>query len=168
MALVAGIDSSTQSCKVVICDADTGRVVRTASSPHPDGTEVDPELWWDALQRAIAMAGGFDDVSAISVGAQQHGMVCLDSTGGVVRDVLLWNDTRSGEAADQLVDELGGPAAWAQRIGVVPVASITAAKLRWLADHEPDHADATAAVCLPHDWLTWRLSGSSDIADLCT
>lgn len=80
---------------------------------------------------------------------------------------LLWNDTRSGEAADQLVEELSGPAIWAQRIGVVPVASITAAKLRWLADHEPDHADATAA-CLPHDWLTWRLSGSSDIADLCT
>ncbi|MDZ4270658.1 MAG: FGGY family carbohydrate kinase, partial [Mycobacterium sp.] len=168
MALVAGIDSSTQSCKVLICEADTGRVVRTGSSPHPDGTEVDPELWWDALQRSIAMAGGFDDVSAISVGAEQHGMVCLDPTGRVIRDVLLWNDIRSGEAADQLVDELGGPDPWAQRIGVVPVASITAAKLRWLADHEPDHADATAAVCLPHDWLTWRLSGSSDIADLRT
>ena len=168
MALVAGIDSSTQSCKVVICEADTGRVVRTASSPHPDGTEVDPQLWWDALQRSIAAAGGFDDVSAISVGAQQHGMVCLDSSGRVVRDVLLWNDIRSGEAAEQLVDELGGPATWAQRTGVVPVASITAAKLRWLADHEPGHADATSAVCLPHDWLTWRLSGSSDIADLCT
>ncbi|HEY9266095.1 MAG TPA: xylulokinase [Mycobacterium sp.] len=168
MAFVAGIDSSTQSCKVVICEADSGRVVRTASSPHPAGTEVDPELWWDALQSSIAAAGGFDDVSAISVGAQQHGMVCLDSSGRSVRNVLLWNDTRSGEAAEQLVDELGGREAWAQRTGVVPVASITAAKLRWLADHEPEHADATAAVCLPHDWLTWRLSGSSDIAALCT
>ncbi|GAB3218694.1 xylulokinase [Mycolicibacterium hippocampi] len=168
MALVAGIDSSTQSCKVVVCDADIGRVVRTASSPHPGGTEVDPALWWDALQRAISEAGGLDDVSAVSVGAQQHGMVCLDSRGRVVRDALLWNDTRSAEAAEQLIGELGGPAAWAQRIGVVPVASITAAKLRWLADHEPDHADETAAVCLPHDWLTWRLTGSSDIADLRT
>ena len=78
MALVAGIDSSTQSCKVVICDADTGETVRSASSPHPDGTEVDPQLWWAALQAAITAAGGLDDVEAISVGAQQHGMVCLD------------------------------------------------------------------------------------------
>ena len=168
MALVAGIDSSTQSCKVQICDADTGKVVRSASSPHPDGTEIDPRHWWDALQRTVESAGGFDDVSAVSVGAQQHGMVCLDSAGEVIRKALLWNDTRSGGAAEQLVGELDGPAEWARRTGVVPVAAITATKLRWLADHEPEHADATAAVCLPHDWLTWRLLGSADIADLCT
>lgn len=168
MALVAGIDSSTQSCKVLICEAETGQIVRSASSPHPEGTEVDPELWWEALQRTITAAGGFDDVAAVSVGAQQHGMVCLDAAGTVVRDALLWNDTRSAEAADQLIDELGGPAAWSRRVGVVPVASITATKLRWLADHEPRSAEATAAVCLPHDWLTWRLSGSADIADLST
>ncbi len=85
-------------------------------------------------------------------------MVCLDGSGDVVRDALLWNDTRSADAAAELVEELGGPAEWAKRIGVVPVAAITATKLRWLADHEPAHADATAAVCLPHDWLTWRLT----------
>ncbi|MGE2834203.1 xylulokinase [Mycobacterium sp. SMC-4] len=168
MTLVAGVDSSTQSCKVVVCDADTGRIVRSAAMPHPGGTEVDPQVWWDALQATITAAGGFADVSAVSVGAQQHGMICLDSTGAAVRDALLWNDIRSADAAAQLVDELGGPDAWAQGVGVVPVASITATKLRWLADHEPDHADATALVCLPHDWLTWRLSGSSDIADVRT
>ena len=168
MALVAGIDSSTQSCKVVVCDADTGDTVRSGSAPHPDGTEVDPQDWWLALEAASAAAGGLHDVEAISVGAQQHGMVCLDSAGRVVRKALLWNDTRSAPAARALIDELGGPGAWAKRIGVVPVASITATKLRWLADAEPEHADATAAVCLPHDWLTWRLSGSRDIADLRT
>jgi xylulokinase len=168
VSLVAGIDSSTQSCKVVICDADTGETVRSASSPHPDGTEVDPQLWWSALQSSINAAGGLDDVAAVSVGAQQHGMVCLDEAGRVVRNALLWNDTRSGAAAAELVAELGGPDEWARRIGVVPVAAITATKLRWLADHEPAHADATAAVCLPHDWLTWRLTGSSDIDTLCT
>ncbi|ODQ95397.1 xylulokinase [Mycolicibacterium holsaticum] len=168
MDLVAGIDSSTQSCKVVICRADTGEIVRSASSPHPAGTEVDPRLWWTALQSAIDEAGGIDDVAALSVGAQQHGMVCLDASGRTVRNALLWNDTRSDTAADELVRELGGAQQWAQRVGVVPVAAITASKLRWLADHEPAHADATAAVCLPHDWLTWRLSGSSDIAALRT
>jgi xylulokinase len=168
MALVAGIDSSTQSCKVLICDADSGKIVRSASSPHPAGTEVDPRLWWSALQASISAAGGLDDVAAVSVAAQQHGMVCLSADGAVVRDALLWNDTRSGAAAAELVTELGGAQEWAKRIGVVPVAAITAAKLRWLADHEPAHADATTAVCLPHDWLTWRLSGSADIGDLRT
>jgi xylulokinase len=165
---VAGIDSSTQSCKVVVCDADTGEITRSGSAPHPGGTEVDPMQWWTALEAAVAAAGGLDDVAAISVGAQQHGMICLDSTGDVVRKALLWNDTRSAAAATALTEELGGAGAWAQRIGVVPVASITATKLRWLADEEPDNAAATAAVCLPHDWLTWRLSGSSDVAALCT
>jgi xylulokinase len=168
MALVAGIDSSTQSCKIVVCDADTGEIVRSASSPHPDGTEIDPQLWWSALQAGVTAAGGLDDVAAVSVGAQQHGMVCLDGAGEVVRDALLWNDTRSSVAAAELVAELGGAAEWAKRTGVVPVAAITLTKLRWLADNEPAHADATSAVCLPHDWLTWRLSGSPDIGDLRT
>ena len=168
MTLVAGIDSSTQSCKVVVCDADTGETVRAGSEPHPSGTEVDPVRWWTALQAAVTAAGGLDDVAAISVGAQQHGMICLDTSGAVVRDALLWNDTRSSGAAADLVAELGGPGEWAKRVGVVPVAAITAAKLRWLADTEPRNADATAAVCLPHDWLTWRLAQATDIADLRT
>nr|WP_090340115.1 FGGY family carbohydrate kinase [Mycolicibacterium malmesburyense]CRL68963.1 D-xylulose kinase [Mycolicibacterium malmesburyense] len=168
MALVAGIDSSTQSCKVLICDAETGTIVRSGSAPHPGGTEVDPQSWWSALQAAVSAAGGLDDAAAIAVGAQQHGMVCLADDGRVVRDALLWNDVRSSAAAVDLIDELGGPQEWAARVGVVPVAAITAAKLRWLADHEPGHADATAAVCLPHDWLSWRLSGSSDIDALRT
>lgn len=168
MALVAGVDSSTQSCKIVICEAATGEVVRSACTPHPHGTEIDPEHWWNALQHTIEAVDGIDDVAAVSIGAQQHGMVCLGQSGRVVRDALLWNDTRSAAAAGQLVDELGGPAEWAARVGVVPVASFTAAKLRWLADHEPENADATQAVCLPHDWLTWRLTRSSRLTDLRT
>ena len=99
MTLVAGVDSSTQSCKVVIVDADTGAVVREGRAAHPDGTEVDPAAWWRALQEAIDAAGGLDDVAAWSIGGQQHGMVALDAEGRVVRDALLWNDTRSAGAA---------------------------------------------------------------------
>ena len=105
--LVAGVDSSTQSCKVVIRDADTGALVRTGRAPHPAGTEVDPEAWWVALQLACAEAGGLDDVVAISVAAQQHGMVVLDDEGRVIRPALLWNDTRSAGAASDLVAEFG-------------------------------------------------------------
>ncbi|MDF5758991.1 xylulokinase [Spongiactinospora sp. TRM90649] len=168
MTLVAGVDSSTQSCKVVIRDAETGVRVRAGRAVHPEGTEVHPDAWWAALTTAIERAGGLGDVSALSVAAQQHGMVCLDGEGRVVRPALLWNDTRSAGAAADLVAEQGGPAAWAETVGSVPLAAFTIAKLRWLAEHEPEHARRTAAVCLPHDWLTWRLTGSRDLTTLVT
>ncbi|GIH06583.1 xylulokinase [Rhizocola hellebori] len=167
MTLVAGVDSSTQSCKVMIRDAETGVLVRSGRAAHPEGTEVHPSEWWNALQEAIAQAGGIEDVAAISVAAQQHGMVCLDSAGEVVRPALLWNDLRSAGSAADLVTELG-PWAWAEAVGSVPVASFTVTKLRWFAQHEPALAAHTESVCLPHDWLTWRLSGSADPASIAT
>lgn len=158
MTLVAGVDSSTQSCKVVVRDADTGALVRTGKAAHPTGTEVDPAAWWEALLAAIDAAGGLDDVAAVSVAAQQHGMVVLDDAGRVIRPALLWNDTRSAPAAAALIEEIGA-AEYARRTGVVPVASFTVTKLRWLRDAEPANAARVAAVALPHDWLSWRLRG---------
>jgi xylulokinase len=172
MTLVAGVDSSTQACKVVVRDADSGALVREGRASHPDGTEVDPAAWEVALRTAIEQAGGLADVAAVAVGGQQHGMVCLDSDGDVVRPALLWNDTRSAQAATDLIAELGpgetGRRAWADAVGLVPVASFTVTKLRWLAEHEPANAGRTAAVCLPHDWLTWRLAGSPGLDALVT
>jgi xylulokinase len=160
--LVAGVDSSTTACKVVVRDATTGALVRSGRAAHPAGTEVPPAAWWAALGSALADAGGLGDVAAVSVAGQQHGLVCLDDAGAVVRDALLWNDTRSAGAASELVEELpGGARAWADAVGSVPVASFTVAKLRWLAQHEPASAAQTATVCLPHDWLTWRLRGGA-------
>ena len=106
--LIAGVDSSTQSVKIVIRAADTGELVREGRAPHPDGTEVDPIHWKNALDNAIAQAGGLADVSAISVGGQQHGMVALDNDGEVIRPALLWNDTRSAKEAEDLNREVGG------------------------------------------------------------
>ncbi len=156
--LIAGVDSSTQSCKVVVRDLGTGRVVRSGRAPHPEGTEVDPERWWRALLAAVEDAGGLDDVAAISIGGQQHGLVALDVEGRVIRDALLWNDTRSASAAADLAREFGA-AELARRGGSVPLASFTIAKLRWLRDVEPERAARVAAVALPHDWLSWRLRG---------
>ncbi|MCL1801544.1 MAG: FGGY-family carbohydrate kinase [Promicromonosporaceae bacterium] len=107
MALVAGVDSSTQSCKIVIRDSETGKLVRSGSAKHPEGTEVNPQAWWDAFLEAANAAGGLDDVAALSVGGQQHGMVVLDENGAVIRPALLWNDTRSAAAAEELIAELG-------------------------------------------------------------
>ncbi|HEU4997402.1 MAG TPA: xylulokinase [Lapillicoccus sp.] len=157
--LVAGVDSSTQSTKVVVCDAATGEIVREGRAAHPDGTEVDPASWWAAYEEATS-AGLLEDVRAIAVAGQQHGMVALDEDRNVVRKALLWNDTRSAEAAADLVRELGGAQAWADAVGTVPLASITVAKLRWFAQHEPELAERTHDVVLPHDWLTAQIVGS--------
>jgi xylulokinase len=155
--LVAGIDSSTQSTKVVLCDADDGTIVASGSAPHPDGTEIDPAHWLTALK--TAGAGILERSSAVSVAAQQHGMVALDEHDEPVRPALLWNDTRSAPQAAALISRFGGPARWAEATGSVPVASFTVTKLAWMAEHEPANAARTAAVLLPHDWLTWQLGG---------
>ncbi len=155
--LVAGVDSSTQSTKVVLCDADDGTVIGRGQAPHPPGTEADPEVWWSALQQAGD--GLLERAAAVGVAGQQHGMVALDEDGKVIRPALLWNDLRSAGAAAELVGEFGGPEWWAAKTGSVPTASFTVTKLRWLAEHEPANAKRVFAVLLPHDWLTWRLLG---------
>jgi xylulokinase len=166
--LVAGVDSSTQSTKIVVRDAQTGELLRQARAPHPDGTEVDPTHWKSALDLAIKEIGGIDDVDAISVAGQQHGMVALDETGKVIRPALLWNDVRSAKEATELNAELGGNAETARKVGSVLLAAFTASKLRWLADHEKENAAKVRAVALPHDWVSWQLSGAKDLASLFT
>jgi xylulokinase len=164
MALVAGVDSSTQSVKVVLRDADSGELVSQSSAPHPDGTEVDPKAWESALDKALAALGD-KKIAAISIAGQQHGMVALDAQGSVIRNALLWNDTRSAGAAEDLNREVPDIHL---RTGSKLVASFTASKVRWLADNEKENAAKLAAVALPHDWLSWRLSGSKDIKDIFT
>lgn len=166
--LIAGIDSSTQSCKVIIRDIRTWSLVRHGRAAHPSGTEVDPRRWWTALELALKEAGGLEGVVAISVAGQQHGMVSIDENGEIIRDALLWNDLRTAEAAIDLIAELGGPEKWVKATGSVPVAAFTVSKLRWLAENEPAHARRLAAVALPHDWLSWRMRGGSAIRELRT
>lgn len=173
-SLVAGVDSSTQSCKVMIHDAKTGELVRSGAAFHRAGTEVSADVWYRAFVEAVKQAGGLDDVEALCVGGQQHGMVTLDEKGRLVRDAILWNDTRSAPDAKALIDELGegetrkGMSRWVQKVGSVPVASLTVTKLRWLTRCEPGNLRKTAAIALPHDWLSWKITGSKNLDDLFT
>ncbi|TCD54017.1 xylulose kinase [Alloscardovia theropitheci] len=182
--LVAGVDTSTQSCKVRVTDAQTGELVRFGQASHPDGTSVNPQAWWDAFIEATKQAGGLDDVSAISVGGQQHGMVLLDKQGRVIRDALLWNDTRSNVQAESLITRLGqdnrftddnndepediherGVQRWVKAVGSSLVASLTITKVAWVAENEPENAQRIAAICLPHDWLSWRIAGNGPVEE---
>ena len=166
--LIAGVDSSTQSVKVVIRDAHTGELIRQGRATHPDGTEVDPAHWLTAIHAAFKEAGGLDDVEAISIAGQQHGMVALESDCEVIRPALLWNDTRSAKEADDLNREVGGDQVIARKVGSKLVASFTASKVRWMADHEPHNASRVASIALPHDWLSWQLQGGKDLSKLFT
>jgi xylulokinase len=162
MTLVAGVDSSTQSCTIVLRDADDGRVLGVASAPHPRTTppvsEQDPRDWWTALSRAAHQLA-LDDVGAISFDGQGHGLVALDADYAVIRPAKLWNDTTSAAEAAELVEQLGA-ATWARRVGSVPTAAFTITKLLWLAHHEPDNFARLVAVLLPADWLMFRLTGN--------
>jgi xylulokinase len=162
--LVAGVDTSTQATKVLVVDPEDGRVVATGRAPHEvtgagGARETEPEIWWRALRAALEETGRADDISAISVAGQQHGLVTLDSAGRALRPAILWNDTRSAVEAHKLTQALGGGEAWAERIGLVPVASFTATRWAWLRRNEPAAADAARAVRLPHDFVTERLCG---------
>src|SRR5450830_122696 len=162
--LIAGVDCSTQSTKVVVVDSEDGKIVGTGRAEHTvTGTggarETHPDIWWDALCDALAQTGLADEIATISVAGQQHGLVCLDSAGRPLRPAMLWNDTRSATDAIGLIEALGGASAWAARIGVVPVASFTASKWAWVRRCEPEIASRTAAIRLPHDYLTERLAG---------
>jgi xylulokinase len=159
MPTVLGIDSSTQYTKAILCDAEDGRILAEGRAAHPDGTEVDPDAWWAALEGASD--GLLEGAAAIAIAGQQHGMIVLDEASEVVRPALLWNDTRSAGAAADLIREAGGPGVWADAVGLVPVASFTVTKLRWLAEHEPANASRVASVVLPHDWLTCRLRATA-------
>ena len=163
MPTVLGVDSSTQSTKVELRDADDGQLLAQGRAAHPASTpprsEQDPESWWTALGAACGRAG-IDRYDAVATAGQPHGLVVLDSAGSVVRPAKLWNDTESAPDAASLLDQLdGGGAAWAAACGSVPVASFTITKLSWLHRVEPGSFARLAHVLLPHDWLTFRLTG---------
>lgn len=163
MTLVLGIDSSTQSTKALLVDADDGTVVEQRAVPHPPGTAVDPRAWLAAVDEATA--GLLPRAEAVGVGGQQHGMVALDAAGVPVHDALLWNDTRSASQAEALVQELGGPQACVDVLGSVLVASFTITKLRWLRDAHPEVAARVDRVLLPHDYVSAHLACGAEFTD---
>lgn len=164
--LVAGVDCSTQSTKVLVIDAETGRTIAEGRAPHEVMTgrgrsETHPDVWWEALRLALQATGRAADIDAIAIGGQQHGLVLQDATARPLRPAVLWNDTRSAEVVPDLIEALGGPAAWAQLVGSVPVPSFTVTSLAWLRRHEPEVVDAARGIRLPHDHLTERLTGNA-------
>ncbi|OCL30917.1 xylulokinase [Tessaracoccus lapidicaptus] len=163
--VVAGVDSSTQSCKVELRSVPGFELVASGSAPHPQvsppSSEQDPEAWWQAFlsafRHALAAAGDVE-VAAISIAGQCHGLVALDADGHVIRPAKLWNDTTSDVELRTLIDVIG-QAEFIDRTGSLPTAAFTIGKVAWLVGNEPQNAARLAMMLLPHDYLNFRLTG---------
>jgi xylulokinase len=174
MRCVVGIDASTTATKAVLVD-ESGAVRAVGVSeygyetPHPGWAEQDPGLWWDgtidAVRQVLASVPSADIVG-VGLTGQMHGLVMLDAAGSVIRPALLWNDQRTAAQCDALRDRLG-PDHLIALTGNDALTGFTAPKVAWVRDHEPDHHAAIASICLPKDYVRFRLTGdiATDMAD---
>src|SRR5947207_7168593 len=169
--LLLGIDSGTQSTKVLVVDARDGKVISAATqeydllpNPLPGAKEQHPHTWRDAtasgIRRALRQARAIgNEVKAIGVSGQQHGFVPLDEAGEVIRPAKLWCDTSTAAECEEITEKLGGLKKTVKALGNAVLPGFTASKILWLKNHEPENYDRLATVLLPHDYLNFWLTG---------
>lgn len=170
-SLLLGVDSGTQSTKVVVVDARDGKVLATAAQEYdllanlpPGAKEQHPHTWRDAAASAIRQAlraakAAAAEVKAIGVSGQQHGFVPLNKEGEVIRPAKLWCDTSTIEECEEITARLGGVKDAIRTIGNAVLPGFTAPKILWLKKNEPKNYRQLATVLLPHDYLNFWLTG---------
>jgi xylulokinase len=165
--LILGIDSGTQSTKVLAVDANTRTVLGAGAQTYdlipnlpPGAKEQHPHTWRDAAAKAIRQAlraakAVAAEVRAIGVSGQQHGFVPLDAAGEVIRPAKLWCDTTTTAECEEIMEALGGQKEAIKAIGNAILPGFTAPKILWLKKHEPQHFKSLHTVLLPHDYHGW-------------
>src|SRR5437667_616137 len=169
--LLIGIDSGTQSTKVLVLNADSGKVIAASAEPYdlipnlpPGAKEQHPHTWRDATQKAVRKALALaaarpGEVKAIGVSGQQHGFVPLDKNGQVIRPAKLWCDTSTAAECNEIMAKVGGLKATIRTIGNAVLPGFTASKILWLKKREPKNYARLGTVLLPHDYLNFWLTG---------
>ena len=167
MPYLMGLDISTTGAKALIID-ENGNVIAVANSPQPISqpkplwSEQNPGDWWQgisaSIRRALADSGlSGEDISAIGLTGQMHGLVLLDENGEVLRPSILWNDQRTGAQCDYMTARIG-----ARRLieltGNPAVTGFTAPKILWVRDNEPEVYARAAQVLLPKDYIRYKLT----------
>ena len=176
MAFVLGIDVSTTATKAVLV-GDDGRVRGTGVAeyafdvPRPLWSEQDPALWWDGAVAAIrsvlaSTAAPPEEIAAVGLTGQMHGLTLLDDRDRVLRPAILWNDQRTAAECDR-IREAVGPERLIAITGNDALTGFTAPKLVWVRDHEPAIWSRIAHVLLPKDFVRLHLTGDHavDVAD---
>lgn len=165
-----GVDCGTQGTKVVICDSHTNKVVATGYAKHDiisneNGRKEQHVHWWlDAFKSALAQAAtaakiNLQQIKAIGVSGQQHGMVVLDQFDKPLYPAKLWCDTESSAENEAIIEAVGGPDAYMTQIGLQLQTGYTASKILWLHHHHPEIYQLINKVMLPHDYINYWLTG---------
>jgi xylulokinase len=169
-----GVDTSTTASKALAID-EQGNVIVVKGNPHelytprPLWSEQDPEDWWQAASKSIrevVQQVGAENVAAVGLTGQMHGLTCLDKNGKSVRPAILWNDQRSAPQCEEVTEKVGAQKVY-QIAGSRLLAGFTAPKLLWVHQNEPEVYKQIAHVLLPKDYIRYRLSGAfvCDVAD---
>ncbi|MBC7188751.1 xylulokinase [Candidatus Aerophobetes bacterium] len=174
--LVVGIDIGTSSCKAILLDArgnikGTFSVEYPISVPRPGWTEQDPQQWWEAVKTAIKELLRFvekkEDIKAIGLSGQMHGLVALDKEGNVLRPCILWNDQRSSPQCREIYDKVGGEDKLLTYTNNSMLPGYTAGKILWVRENEPHLYERIAKILVPKDYIRYRLTGefATEVSD---
>lgn len=170
--ILLGYDLGTSSVKACLMDAATGKVLATDFYPHqeapikslqPGWAEQAPEDWWtrvvEATKSVMAMARiDPKDIKAIGISYQMHGLVMVDKAGKVIRDSIIWCDSRGVPYGEKASADLGDE-------NIMPhilnrPGNFTATKLAWVKENEPEKFDRIWKIMLPGDYVAWRMTGN--------
>lgn len=171
MQYLLGFDVGSSSVKASLVDIDNGQMAATAFFPDHEApikavkagwAEQDPEMWWTnaklALKKIMADAGATgDDIKAIGISYQMHGLVCVDRNGKALRDAIIWCDSRAVPYGERAFNDLGPD--FCLRNLLNSPGNFTAAKLAWVKENEPDIYANIYKVMLPGDYIAMKLSG---------
>ena len=166
-----GFDVGSSSVKASLVDAETGQMTATAFFPEKEApikavkagwAEQDPEMWWMnaklSLKKIMADAGATgEDIKAIGISYQMHGLVCVDKNHNALRDSIIWCDSRAVPYGDKAFNDLGSEKCLGRLLN--SPGNFTAAKLAWVKEHEPEVFDKIYKVMLPGDYIAMKLSG---------
>ena len=170
-----GFDIGSSSIKAALLEAETGRLVASASSPktelaisapRPGWAEQDPALWWDnavaasAALKAVARKE-HGAVAAIGISYQMHGLVIIDTRGKVLRPSIIWCDSRAVGIGDKAFKGMGEQACLNRLLN--SPGNFTASKLAWVKENEPQVFSQVSKFLLPGEWLAFRMTG-----EVCT
>jgi len=169
-----GFDVGSSSVKASLVDADTGVCAATAFYPEKEApimavkagwAEQDPQMWWDnaklALKKIMADSGAKgEDIKAIGISYQMHGLVCTDKNQQVLRPAIIWCDSRAVPYGERAFDALGAEQCLGHLLN--SPGNFTAAKLAWVKENEPELFAKVEKIMLPGDYIAMRLSGTAN------
>ncbi|UEG49384.1 carbohydrate kinase [Ferruginibacter lapsinanis] len=169
--LLLGIDIGTSSIKVSVVDADTKQVVvatqfpeteRTIRSLQPGWAEQSPLQWWEDVKQAIAKANAtkkYDpkNIRSIGIAYQMHGLVCIDKNKNVLRDSIIWCDSRAVSIGNKAFEQIGAANCLSHLLN--SPGNFTASKLAWVKQYEPEIFAKIDTILLPGDYIAMQLTG---------